>query len=673
MPTIGELLESRQRALFVNREEELRRFESWLCGDSPLLAVTGPGGVGKSALLRACADRLDAMQRRVVLVDGRTIEPSPEGLSHAIVGDPRADVAEYLNATNATLMLDTFEDLAPVTTHLQRDVLVNLDESIRVVLAGRRRLTGPWLEWAPVIEHIDLDVLPPDAALTYLRRRGVAAEPSQKIVDISGGHPLALALAADMATQLGIEPFSSAPEWRIAVQQLVAELLRDVRDPTMRALIEAAAAVRQFSEEMLGAMVGDGLDVRHGYTELSRLSAVRPGRDGLLLHDDIRRLLVEAMERTRPDRLRELRRRARAFIRDRVSHGLAPRDEWLMVEYLYLLEDSAIQGGYFPPETWGAWTEPLRLEDIERLMEIHSQWVAALRLTPFRPPPEEADPEIARALLSVSECDVLRDPAGQPVAFAYLAPINARTLSLLPAGGPVKTLVARALELQAADALSRSDASTDVFYMSTIVIGPTEHFQEAVAILGRGGMRFMLRNILVLGCTGEPIYGGAMERTGFTKLPSVGRAATGDVPVHGYFLDLRSIDVELYVDAIGTGRPIPRPLTAGEAETEVRRALTHWRDDGALSRSALVDRAMLRQVDRPASPADSVRELVLEALRSARERASPRDAAALHAVEAGYLRKAESHERVAEQLAESRTTYFRLLRRGVSLIARELS
>jgi hypothetical protein len=68
---------------------------------------------------------------------------------------------------------------------------------------------------------------------------------------------------------------------------------------------------------------------------------------------------------------------------------------------------------------------------------------------------------------------------------------------------------------------------------------------------------------------------------------------------------------------------------------------------------------------------------VRAAVSSTRERVRPRAKAdlalAYRAVDAAYLHKAACHEQVAEDLAVARTTFYRLLKRGVHNLARALA
>ena len=85
--TLGGWLEARRRQQFVGRVAELDLFRTALDADDPrlrVLFVHGPGGVGKSTLLDECAAVADAAGARVVRVQGRDVEGTPQGVLDAV-------------------------------------------------------------------------------------------------------------------------------------------------------------------------------------------------------------------------------------------------------------------------------------------------------------------------------------------------------------------------------------------------------------------------------------------------------------------------------------------------------------------------------------------------------------------------------------------------------------
>ena len=101
------------------------------------------------------------------------------------------------------------------------------------------------------------------------------------------------------------------------------------------------------------------------------------------------------------------------------------------------------------------------------------------------------------------------------------------------------------------------------------------------------------------------------------------------------------------------------PVGPGELERELQAVLAEWHDDRRVSESTL-------------APLGDVRELVLASLALARERCAPGQELALRALERAYVERTVSHERVAGELHVSRATFYRLLPRGVGLVAAAL-
>lgn len=669
MPTIGDALRAREAELFVGREEHLEAFARWLGSTQPILSVSGPGGMGKSMLLRRFRDIAEREGREVVLVDARTSEASPEGLTRAITGERKRDPVAHLNEAGAILMLDTFEDLAPLTGYLQQELLPPLDEGVGIVLSGRHPLASAWREWFPLMQRIELDGFSPEESHAYVERRGVEPGLAEEILALAGGLPLALSLASDMAVDLGIRRFSRAAEWRQTVQRLVEDVIQDVRDPLLRSLLEAAAVVRQFTEETLAAVIGEE-HIRGGFEELCRLSAVKPAERGLVLHDDVRRIMIQDLQNRRPEDLMKLRQRARHHLRDLISRSRARDDAWLAEEHLYLLENSVLQEHYFH-ESPGVWVEAGRTEDVPALLAIHQAFYANVEAVPARPPAEEGSVDFAAAALRLPgiEIAVARASDGTLVGFGYLLPVCRATMSFVPADGPIRWLIETALGTEGLAALPEAPASADVFYMSTFVL-TGNRLEEAIGALGRHGMKFLMRPALLLGATGEKMYAGAMEATGFTRIPEIGPSVAGDTPADGFIMDLRKVGPDAWVDAITSGRPVPKPLQPDAMEREVQQVLLHWQDDEHLACSALAPHALIRAADADSPPADAVRHMVLDAFK--RARAGTRDELAFRAIELGYFQKVASHERVAERLNVSRTTFFRMLKRGVAAVARAI-
>src|ERR1700716_4214372 len=111
-PTLGDLLAQPDADLFVGRDEELAVFDAWLTqasGLPRLLHVWGPGGIGKSALLRLFQRRARALNRPVLAIEVREILATPEALLDALGGGPLVRATAELNARQPLLVIDTLD------------------------------------------------------------------------------------------------------------------------------------------------------------------------------------------------------------------------------------------------------------------------------------------------------------------------------------------------------------------------------------------------------------------------------------------------------------------------------------------------------------------------------------------------------------------------------------
>jgi len=159
------------------------------------------------------------------------------------------------------------------------------------------------------------------------------------------------------------------------------------------------------------------------------------------------------------------------------------------------------------------------------------------------------------------------------------------------------------------------------------------------------------------------------EDIGFQRVEGARRElGPGPETAEGYVLDLSRIGVETWLEAILSGRRPPRGLARAELVDELQKVLLAWRDEAVLAASPLAE-LTAGTPDAELPPAEAVRRLVEGALERARAGATKDQNLALRAVELAYLRKSASHERVAERLAVSRSTFYRLLKRGVQAVA----
>ncbi|TDD31790.1 ATP-binding protein, partial [Nonomuraea terrae] len=134
---LGWRLQAARELAFVGREEELAVFRAALYGGGcGVVHVHGPGGAGKSALLRRFAHEAVVAGRPVSVVDGRMVESSPAAFEAA--------AGLVLRDADGVLLVDGFERLQGLEGWLREWFLPRVPVGALVVIAGRN---PPDLRW----------------------------------------------------------------------------------------------------------------------------------------------------------------------------------------------------------------------------------------------------------------------------------------------------------------------------------------------------------------------------------------------------------------------------------------------------------------------------------------------------------------------------------------------
>ena len=194
--------------------------------------------------------------------------------------------------------------------------------------------------------------------------------------------------------------------------------------------------------------------------------------------------------------------------------------------------------------------------------------------------------------------------------------------------------------------------------------------KAAEATLHREWARLLARSGVYLITSIVPTHKRMLEGIGFERIPAAQHFLWGtECPFDGYVLDLTRIGVDAWLEAIVAGRRPPSPLRPEELERELLTVLTGWHDDSVLAASPLLQHAPLCAEIEGIPSSDTLRQAVRAALASARARANPQQELAYRALELGYFDKRTSHERAAERLSVSPSTFYRLLKRGVQGLA----
>jgi hypothetical protein len=665
----------------------LATFRNWLTDDAEvpeILNISGPSGVGKSALLRACKRIAIEQGRTVVAADAATFSAtlrrpgSPNGLGK----DKVPDAASRLNKMQALILLDRFDELGEFADYVQSDFLPRLNTGVRVVIAGRYPVGLAWGRnelLHALVRPLQLEAFSAAETQEYLRRRGLTdPDLGRQVARAAGNNPLAVSLAADLVLRFGVREFASAPEWRVVVRSLVERLLVEVRDPRLRELLEACAAVRQFDEATLAAVSGRD-DVTAAFGQLCQLSFISPAEHGLMLHDDVRRRLADDLAWRHPDRYEGLRARALAYYRERVRSAPAHEREWLVADRFFLWGNALIQELFFSSDEPGqVCVRPGRLADYDDIRSLFSLRMACLLtpdMAPERVSPPAEDDDFFEAILRYPgmRLRVARDRDGRALGFSMVLPVCQETIPLLDVHPAYAPLVRAYWSPNDLARLPASSDSATVFFLLHLVYAGEMPAATRAALL-RDLSRVFASSGVYLSSTFVPANKQMLEACGFERLPAARNEALGaGYPVDGYVLDLSRIGFEPWIEAVMSGRRPPRPLGCADLEHELQGALRHWADDGWLARSRLAELPALALVDDVTQRPAAMRQAILQALDVARAQAPAGRAPAYRAVNLVYLSERSGHKVGARKLAVSRATLYRLVKQGIQGLAEALS
>jgi hypothetical protein len=377
---LADRLATVERQRFVGRDAEVELFRSALSADEPpfaVLHVHGPGGVGKSALLRECARVAAGAGGATALVDAHDVEPSPPAFVEALAaalgasGDP--SLTWLADQPPVVLLVDTYERLAPLDAWLRTTLLPQLPDRSLVVVAGRDPPSPAWttdLGWGPLTRVVALRNLRPDESRAFLAGRGVPDERHESVLAFTHGHPLALALVADvLARSDGRTEFrpQDAPD---IVRLLLEQFVASVPTPRHRLALEASAHTRVTTEPLIAAVV-DGEDAHELFAWLRGLSFMEQGPDGLFPHDLAREVLDSDFRWRDPERYGEMHRRVWRHVKRRVRETTGRARQRAFFDKLYLHRSHPVAGIYHDFASLGTvYAEPAAERDHETIVEV---------------------------------------------------------------------------------------------------------------------------------------------------------------------------------------------------------------------------------------------------------------------------------------------------------------
>jgi AAA ATPase domain len=644
--TLAARLASRDRDRFVGRSAELCFLERCLDDDPPasVILIHGPGGIGKSTLLRELARRAEARGYDTFSVEGRELPPMPDALEAVLSGARESELP--------LVLIDTYERMSALDGYLRRGLLPSLPDRTVVVIAGRRAPDPGWFTggWEGVATELELGGMDSGEALKLLAAHGLSDDRAPTVVDWADGSPLALALAADTAAADEAWTPAVGAERPEIVRSLIRRLAESELDTVRLSALGVAAIARVTTVDLLRAVLPDS-DPELAYERLRALTFTEPLADGLTLHELVRKALHADMRRRDQERERELRRRIVDYFYEQAAAG----DPLLTIEMAHLIENAAIKWGYGWEGSVDYRIDDVRPGDAEQIAEVleardFGKWWRLSRRF-FAESPERvaiargADDRLVGYLVCMT-------PATAP-EFAHEDPLVGPWL-----------------------VHARADAR----------LGDSVLWHDSIDFTGdrRGRVQAMLgmAGVLRSGAANPrfaymPINPANADALTFARALGAEHLKELDLEMGRRRIECHRIDygpggllaAQRAVVYSELGLPAPTPAEAVQSGIDseaVREALRNFRVPHELARSPLASG------EGPEARAESVRAL----LRDAAERAfgdNENEKLLQRVLIRGYLEPAPSHEQAAIDLSLSRAAYFRRLRAAAERVAEYLA
>lgn len=334
--TLAQRLARRDEQRFVGREAELAYFGGLFVDDPPasVVLIHGVGGIGKSTLLREIARQGERCGWQPRLVEGRELAPVPGDLEDALAG--------VLDEERPLILFDTYERMSALGGYLRQRLIPSLPDRAIVVLAGRKTPDPEWFQngWEQICVDMEIAPLRDDQAHSLLSGYGVDSEPvAESLIAWADGSPLALALAAEAVRDGGA--WQANREQPNLVRAIIRRLAQTDLDGGNLDVVGVAALARCTNARLIRDVLPE-VDPDEAEAWLRSRTFAEPLRDGVTMHDLVRRAVRADLRRRDPERERELRRRIADHLHARALRG-EPR---LSVDLAELIESPVVRWGF---------------------------------------------------------------------------------------------------------------------------------------------------------------------------------------------------------------------------------------------------------------------------------------------------------------------------------------
>lgn len=546
------------------------------------------------------------------------------------------------------------------------------------VLAGREPPSTAWRTdpgWHGLVHTVALQNLSAADSAALLERRGVPSEQFADAFAFTRGHPLALALVADVVAQGG--DTQVARKLPGVVGTLLGTLIDTVPTVRQRRALDACAQVMTTTEPLLAVLLDDP-EANEVFAWLRGLSIIESGPRGLFPHDVARDALNVELRWRHPEQYAEIHRRAGAYYRDRFYSVPIPQQPQVLVDYVFLHRDNPVLG----PLVTDTATAGLDLRSLMATPATNEETTVVREIVASHGGSEAADLAEYWMTRQPGSMLLVRGPDGEVVGLVGTVALQEVTEGDRRRDVAVDR-VCTFLEHQAA--LTPEDvAGFFRFWMQR------DHYQELGAVQLFITLQFVRYYLSTPRLAATFVYYADPELwADICAYADLSRIHAADFEIGGrsygvYWHDWRRTGplawLQLLAEREIAAAPLDVPggaaagasvatvqLADADFARAVKAALTglgraEGLRDSPLLRSALVMSRVPQDAD-DRTRSDELRQLISEA--AARLEASPRDRRAYRALHHTYLQPAATQAAAAELLDLPMTTYRRHLAAGI--------
>lgn len=364
---INEVIAEVEESYFIGRNDEVKFFHDYVQEENPaqkIIYIYGEGGIGKTFLLHEfsrIAARQDILYIQLDSQDFRhTTQEFVDYFYNIIISHinpqekyaSKATLRECLDIINRygkrlILVMDTYEQMDDLDRWFRNAVLRQLHPRISIILAGRKRLSGDWIEspaWRKITKQIKLEPFSFTDTFHFLRANGHESkeETAKTIWEFTNGNPLLLTLAT--ISEFKEDGKQNYPSNNFEIlQTLTNRWLNEVQNECLINIIEVAALFHQFDQNNISEVLKQEVSNMQ-FHQLTSLSFIQKTQNGWAFHQLIRDALRVELQQRNPERYDYLTERIIDYYYQRIKKKPKVND---IASFFYHIGNDFLQSVFF--------------------------------------------------------------------------------------------------------------------------------------------------------------------------------------------------------------------------------------------------------------------------------------------------------------------------------------